>query len=76
MVNPGVDGYTKTQINGKYSKKRKKTSTCWKPIKRILKQKYKLSGGPVFTFSWPGESNRPSSLSSVTPLQQTHLKIN
>jgi len=30
--------------------------------KRILKPKYKLSGGLVFTFSWPAESNRPSSL--------------
>jgi len=30
MVNPGVDGYTKTKINGKYSEKRKKT-TYWKP---------------------------------------------
>jgi len=80
MVNPGVDDYTKTpsqmtilklQVNGKYSKKRKKTTTGWKPIKRILKPKYKLSGDPVYTFSWPGESNRLSSLSSVTPLQQT-----
>jgi len=36
MVNLAVDGYTKTQINRKYSEKRKKTTTCWKPIKRIL----------------------------------------
>jgi len=27
MVNPGVDGYTKPQINGKHFKKRKKTTT-------------------------------------------------
>jgi len=33
MVNPGVDDY---RVNGKYSKKCKKTTTCWKPIKRIL----------------------------------------
>jgi len=46
--------------NRKYSEKRKKTTTYWKPNKRKLKPKYKLSGGLVFTFSWPGESNRPS----------------
>jgi len=39
--------------------------------KRILKPKDKLSGGPVFTFSWPVESNHPSSLPPVAPLQQT-----
>jgi len=30
MVNPGVDGYTKTLNQQKISEKRKKT-TCWKP---------------------------------------------
>jgi len=69
-MNPGVDDYTKTlKINGKYSEKRK-TTTLYH-IKRILKPKYKLCGGLVFTFSWPGDSNRPSHLPLVTPLQQT-----
>jgi len=36
MVNPGMDGSLKPQINGMYSKKCKKTNTCWKPIERIL----------------------------------------
>jgi len=74
MVNPGAYGYTvlKPQINIKYSDKRKKT-TYLKPIKTILKPKYKLSGGLVFTFSWPGESSHPSFLPSArpTPIQQT-----
>ena len=70
MVNPGVN--TRTPNQRKISEKRKKTTTYWKPIKKILKPKYKLSGGLIFTFSLPGESNRPSSLMSVTPLQQTH----
>jgi len=47
-----------SQINEKYSEKCKKTTTYSKPIKRISKPKY--SGGLVFTFSWPGESNRLS----------------
>jgi len=47
MVNPGVDNYTKTPIQRKISEKRKKTTTYWKPIKRILKPQYKLSGGLV-----------------------------
>jgi len=40
----------------------------------MLKPKNKLCGEVVFRFSWPGESNRPSSLPSITPLQQI-LKI-
>jgi len=39
----------KPYVSGKYSKKRKKT-TYWKP-KEYFKTKYKLSAGPVFTFS-------------------------
>jgi len=35
--------------------------------KRILKPKYKLSGGAVFTFSLPGGAIRPSA-PSITPL--------
>jgi len=30
MVNPGVDGYTRTPNQRKITEKRKKT-TCWKP---------------------------------------------
>jgi len=94
MVNPGVDGYTKTLNQGlvpksfcsregfpqsfcsregfsksfcsresfvvrKYSETRKMTT----PYKKTI-------SGEV-TFSWSGESNRPSSLPSITPLQQT-----
>jgi len=43
----------------KYSETRKMTTPYEKPI-----------SGEV-TFSWPGESNRPSSLPSITTLQQT-----
>ena len=31
MVNPGVDGYTKTPNQRKISEKRKKTTNYWKP---------------------------------------------
>jgi len=50
----------KPEITGKHSEtseKRKKNNNLLK-AKSILKPKYKLSGGPVFTFSWPGESVR------------------
>jgi len=67
MVNPGVDGY-EPQINGKSPKNAKRQST---ENQKNTKTKDKLSGGLVFTFSWPVESNRPSSLPPVTPLQQT-----
>jgi len=53
----------------KILQKTQKDHTILKPIKRILNPKYKLCGG--FTFSWPWESNRPSSLPSIAPLQQT-----
>jgi len=33
-------------------------------------------GGLIFTFSWPKGSTRPSSLLSVTPLQQTLQILN
>jgi len=66
MVNPGVDGYTKPQTNGKISEKDNLLKT-----KRILKSKDKVGGGLVFTFSWPAEPNRPSSLPPAPLLQQT-----
>jgi len=52
MVNPSVDGYTKSP-DGK-SPKTKKDDNLLK-TKRILKPKY----GLVFTFSRPGESKSP-----------------
>jgi len=54
MVNSDVDGYSKTPnpFGGKYSKKRKKNNNLAKTI-RILKLKYKLGGGRVFTLSLP-----------------------
>ena len=39
MINPGVDGYTKTPNQRKISEKGKKATTYWKPIKKILKLK-------------------------------------
>ena len=33
MMNPGVDSYTNNPIQRKIHEKRKKTTTCWKPIK-------------------------------------------
>jgi len=69
MVNPGVHGYTKTTNQGKYSDKRKKSTMYQKLIKRMLKPKYKLSG--VVILSWPGKSNCPFSLPSITPLHET-----
>jgi len=67
---------TKTPNQRKIVRKTQKDDTVLKKtIKRILKPKYKLSGEVVFTFSWPGESNRPSSLPSITPLQQTLKNI-
>ena len=58
----------KPQINGKSPKTQKDDNLL--KTKRILKAKYKPSGGLVFTFSWPGESYRPSSF-SVIQLQET-----
>jgi len=48
------------QINGKYSEKRKKTTTYWKP-------KYKLSGAWFLHLAGQG-----SQIAPLTPLQQTH----
>jgi len=52
MVNPDANGHTKILKHRKYSEKRKKSKTSWKPI-RILKPKYNRSCGPVFTISLP-----------------------
>jgi len=48
MVNQEVDGNTKT------NNPRNAENNNLLKIKRILKPKYKVSGGPVFTFSLPG----------------------
>jgi len=53
MVNPDVDCYTKTLNFRKKTPKNAKNNNLLK-TKRILKQEYYLSGGPVFTFSLPG----------------------
>ena len=54
-----MDGYTRTPNQRKILRKTQKDDTYWKATKRILKPKYKISRALVFTFSWPGESNRP-----------------
>jgi len=61
-VNLDVDGYTKTLNHHKYSKKHKKLLKT----KRILKLKYKPSGGPEFYiyYSWHEGTIRPSSSTS------------
>jgi len=64
MVNP--DGYNKTLNHRKILRKAQKIKNLLK-IKRILKPKYKLSGGPVFTISLPGLGwGRLAPLPSVT----------
>jgi len=64
MVNQGVDGYIKTPHRRKILEKRKKQPT---ENQKYVKTEYKLSGGPVFTFSLPGGAILPSGLPSVTP---------
>jgi len=59
-VNPGVDSYTKTLNHRKILRKTQKTTLL--KNKKILKPKYELSGGPIFTFSLPGGVIRPSAL--------------
>jgi len=53
------DGYIKTRNHRKILQKTHKNSKLLKS-KRILKPKYKPSGGPVFTFSLPGGAIHPS----------------
>jgi len=53
MVNPDPDGYNKTHNHRKILWKAQNIKNLLK-IKRILKPKNKLSGGPVFTISLPG----------------------
>jgi len=69
-VNPCVDVYIEknSKITGQHSEKRKKTTTYYKP-KEYWIPKYKLSGGPILSFSLPGcqGGSHPFSLSD-TPL--------
>jgi len=58
IVNPDVDVYTKTEFTGKHYEKRKKN----------INTRIKLSRGPIFTFSLPGDAVRPLLPLSVTPL--------
>jgi len=51
IVNPDLDGYTKTPNQREILRRRKKTITYQKLIKRILTPKYKLSECLAFTFS-------------------------
>jgi len=76
MVSPGVDGYTvlTPRINGKYSEKRKKTTPYYKPIERILKLKYKLSGGVDLHLGDQGSQIAPLP-SRQLPYCSKHLKI-
>jgi len=77
MVNPGMDDCNKSLNQRKILRKKQKDVNLLKSnIKRIQKPKYMLSGGLVFTFSWPGESNLSFSLPSGTSLQQTLFKQN
>jgi len=61
MVNPVVDGYTKTLHHRKIVRKIQKYNNLLK-TKRFLKPKYKLRGGPIFAFSLPVGAIRPSVL--------------
>jgi len=53
MVNRNVDGYAKNLNNREILQKNVKNNLL--KVKRTLKPKYKLSEGPVFTFSLPGD---------------------
>jgi len=64
MVNPDVDGYTQTLNHRKILRKTQKNNLL--KTKIILKPKYKVGGGPVFTPSLPGAIRLSSP--SVTPL--------
>ena len=60
MVNLDVDGYTKTLNHRRIIRKMQKNNNLLQTT-TILKPKYKLSGGLIFTFSLPrGGGVRPS----------------
>jgi len=50
MVNPDVDGYVKTLNHRKILWKSQKEQPT--EYQKNIKPKYKLSGGPVFAFSY------------------------
>jgi len=52
MVNLDVDGYTKTLNHRRIIRKMQKHNNLQQTT-TILKPKYKLSGGSIFTFSLP-----------------------
>ena len=58
----------KPQTNGKSPKNAKRQLT---ENHKNTKTERSASGDLDFTFSWPADSNRPSSIPPVTPLQQT-----
>jgi len=57
MVNPDADGCTKAQNHRKFLHKAQKKTT---ENQRNTKPKYKLRGGPSFTFSLQEGTIRPS----------------
>ena len=59
MLNPDVDGYTKTLNHRIILRKTQKDNNLLK-TKRMPKPKCKLNGVPVFTFSLPGRRFCPS----------------
>ena len=61
MVDPVVDGYTKTLNHRKIVRKMQKYRNLLK-TNIILKPKYKLSGDLIFTFSLPVGAIHPSLL--------------
>jgi len=65
-VNPDVDSYTKTLNHQLILRKTQKKLL---KIKRLLKRKYKLGGGPSFTFTAAGRRNN-------SPLQQQQVDAN
>ena len=69
LRNGAESGWGWLHLNPKLRKIVQKTLKIWQPSENqnILKPKYKLTGGPVFTFSLPGRRFAPLS-SSVTPL--------
>jgi len=72
IVNPDVNGYTKTLNQRKILRKTQKNNLPVLKTKIILKPKYKLIRGPFFTFSLPGGGDSPLCPISVTPLPNAY----
>jgi len=72
IVNPDVDGYNKILNHREILRKTQKNNNLLKTT-RILKPKYKLSGGQVFTFSLFGGWRFASS--SITLLVDISVNV-